>query len=206
MHSRRRTDEPTPHVTLQVGVVQGPHMEQSLELHATVSSSVPRHPPKPAVPPNTYYSIIVVSFDKTFYVGCSRNCIFICQVALTRRQKKDFSIFESSCHLPTCLSHLVEASRCPFLFLNVKHRSPEYQLLFFCVKFDPTWNQTQVHRFSSKRSIDSINDRFKFDESFWLAAWNVRPMIENQIYVIGATNLHWKKINASRKTWKMVNN
>ena len=120
MHSRRRTDEPTPHVTLQVGVVQGPHMEQSLELHATVSSSVPRHPPKPAVPPNTYYSIIGVSFDKTFYVGCSRNCIFICQVALTRRQKKDFSIFESSCHLPTCLSHLVEASRCPFLFLNVK--------------------------------------------------------------------------------------
>ena len=34
---------------------------------------------------------------------------FIHQVALARRQRR-----ESSCHLPTCLPHTVEASHCPF--------------------------------------------------------------------------------------------
>ena len=31
-------------------------------------------------------------------------------------QRKDVLVFESSCHLPTCLPHMAEASYCPFNF------------------------------------------------------------------------------------------
>ena len=33
---------------------------------------------------------------------------------MARRQRRDLSVFESSCHLPTCLPHTVKASRCSF--------------------------------------------------------------------------------------------
>ena len=38
---------------------------------------------------------------------------FIYHVALARRQRRDLSVFESNCHLPTGLPHMVEASHCP---------------------------------------------------------------------------------------------
>ena len=38
---------------------------------------------------------------------------FIHQVAWARRQRRDLSVFESSCHLLTCLLHTAEASHCP---------------------------------------------------------------------------------------------
>ena len=37
---------------------------------------------------------------------------------LTKRQRRDLSVFESSYHLPTSLSHTVEASHCLFLLLT----------------------------------------------------------------------------------------
>ena len=49
--------------------------------------------------------------SKQFWVV---NYMFIHQVALAKSQRRDLSIFESSCHLPTCLPHTVEASHCPF--------------------------------------------------------------------------------------------
>ena len=33
---------------------------------------------------------------------------------LGQGQQRDLSVFESSCHLFTCLPHMVEASHCPF--------------------------------------------------------------------------------------------
>ena len=53
MHSRRRTTDPTPQLTLQGGSLHGPHMdvEQAVESQATVSSSKPMQFPRPAVPP-----------------------------------------------------------------------------------------------------------------------------------------------------------
>ena len=47
------------------------------------------------------------------------NCLlkqfdFTHKVTLVRRQQRDLSVFESSCHLPTFLPHMVEASHCPF--------------------------------------------------------------------------------------------
>ena len=59
-------------------------------------------------------------FD-TLWVGTLGKCSmisqlllhFIHQVALARRQRRDLSVFESNCHLPTCLQHTVEASHCP---------------------------------------------------------------------------------------------
>ena len=46
-------------------------------------------------------------------------------------QRRKLSVFESSCHLPTCLSHTVKASHCLIKLLNVKQGSCEYQ--FFIV-------------------------------------------------------------------------
>ena len=40
--------------------------------------------------------------------------MFIYQVALGRKKQKDVAVFESSCHLTSCLQHTVEASYCPF--------------------------------------------------------------------------------------------
>ena len=42
--------------------------------------------------------------------------IFIHQVIFAKRQRRDLSVFESSCHLPTCLPHTAEASLPSFLF------------------------------------------------------------------------------------------
>ena len=42
------------------------------------------------------------------------NCNNISFNKLARRQRREFSVFESSCHLPNCLSHTAEASHCPF--------------------------------------------------------------------------------------------
>ena len=50
-------------------------------------------------------------FDTDLFL-CSANVLmylnFIYQVALARRQRRDLSVFESNCHLPTCLSHTVK--------------------------------------------------------------------------------------------------
>ena len=40
---------------------------------------------------------------------------------LARRQRRIFSVFEISCHLPTCVPHTVEASHYTFLLLRKLH-------------------------------------------------------------------------------------
>ena len=50
----------------------------------------------------------LLEMQKTFVIT------FVHQVALARRQRSDLSVFESSCRLPTCLPHTMEASHCPF--------------------------------------------------------------------------------------------
>ena len=62
---------------------------------------------------------------------------------------------------PKCLLHALEASQCPFLLLNVKQESFEYQ--FYSVTFDLIRNRTRVHQFNYRRSIHSIiNKEFAF--------------------------------------------
>ena len=36
------------------------------------------------------------------------------QAIEARRQQRDLLVFESNCHLPSCLPHTMEASHCPF--------------------------------------------------------------------------------------------
>ena len=43
-----------------------------------------------------------------------RFSLFICQVTLARRQRRDLSVFESSCHLPPVYHFKVESPHCPF--------------------------------------------------------------------------------------------
>ena len=48
--------------------------------------------------------------------GTAPECLSVepgCQVALVRRLRLDLSVLDSSYHLPTCLPHMVEDSRCP---------------------------------------------------------------------------------------------
>ena len=63
--------------------------------------------------------------------GINCNYLFIRQVALAKRQHAGtFRSFESSCHMPICLAHTVEASHSPVLLLNVKKKSFVYQFLW----------------------------------------------------------------------------
>ena len=88
--------------------------------------------------------------------NCNCNYIFIHQVALARRQRRDLSVFESSCHLPICLPHTMEASHCPF---NCRTSSREaVNTNFYGLWFDSTGNRTRVYRFSSRRSIHSTTE------------------------------------------------
>ena len=73
---------------------------------------------------------------------------------MARRQRRDLSVFESSCHLPTCLPNTAEASHCLF---DCSTSSSEYQFLYLW--FDPTGKRTQVYSFRSRRSIHSTTDR-----------------------------------------------
>ena len=76
---------------------------------------------------------------------------------MARRQRRDLSVFESSCHLPTCLPHTAEASHCPFNCWTSSREAVNTN--FYSLWFDPTGNRTRVYRFSSRRSIHSTTDR-----------------------------------------------
>ena len=79
---------------------------------------------------------------------------------MARRERRDLSVFEWSCHLPTCLPHTAEASHCPF---NCWMSSREaVNTNFYSLRFDPTGNRTRVYRFSSRRSIHSTSDRSRW--------------------------------------------
>ena len=62
---------------------------------------------------------VVIVIVITFY---SPSC-------LGQETARDLSVFESSCHLPTCLPHTTEASHCPFNCWTSKQESCEYQFL-----------------------------------------------------------------------------
>ena len=49
---------------------------------------------------------------------------------MARRQRRDLAVFESSCHLPTCVPHTVEASHCAFN-ADRHAESCEHQFLVF---------------------------------------------------------------------------
>ena len=78
---------------------------------------------------------------------------------MARRQRRDLSVFESSCHLPACLPHTAEASHCPFDCWTSSRKAVNTN--FYSLWFDPTRNRTRVYRFSSRRSIHSTTDRLK---------------------------------------------
>ena len=76
---------------------------------------------------------------------------------MARRQRRDLSVFESSCHLPICLPHTMEASHCPFSCWTPSREAVNTN--FYSLWFDSTGNRTRVYRFSSRRSIHSTTDR-----------------------------------------------
>ena len=82
---------------------------------------------------------------------------FIHHVALARKQRMDLLVFESSCHLPTCLPHTAEASLGLFQCWTSSNQAVNTN--FYSLWFVPTWNQTRVYRFSNRRSIHSNTDR-----------------------------------------------
>ena len=79
---------------------------------------------------------------------------------MARRQRRDLLVFESSCHLPICLPHTMEASHCPFNCWTSSREAVNTN--FYSLWFDSTGNRTRVYRFSSRRSIHSTTDRFIF--------------------------------------------
>ena len=88
---------------------------------------------------------------------------------MARRQRRDLSVFESSCHLPTCLSHTVEASHCPFNCWTSSREAVNTN--FYSVWLDPTGNRTRVYRFSSRRSIHSTTDRLNLNFYAFMLIW-----------------------------------
>ena len=74
--------------------------------------------------------------------SCSSNYIFIYRVALARRQRRNLSVFESSCHLPSCspCPWVIESLHCTVLVLNVKLGG--WDTNFSRRWFDPTGNRT----------------------------------------------------------------
>ena len=91
------------------------------------------------------------------YAPGNKYCIIV--ITLGRRQRRDLSVFESRCHLPTCLPHTAEASHCPFDCLTSSRKAVNTN--FYSLWLNPTGNRTRIYRFSSRRSIHSTTDRFK---------------------------------------------
>ena len=101
---------------------------------------------------------------KDLVLGCfagvlNCNSIFIYKAAMARRRQRDLSVFESSYHLPSRLPLTLKALHCPFILLNVKQGSCEYQ--FSSLLFDPTGNRTCFCSVNSWRYIHSNTDRYK---------------------------------------------
>ena len=85
------------------------------------------------------------------------------QDVLVRRQQRDLSVFELSCHLPICPPHSVENSHFPF-YCWTSSRKPvnaNFYSLWFCL----SGNRTRTYRFNSRRSIHSTIDRLKLGQS-----------------------------------------
>ena len=80
--------------------------------------------------------------------------LFFTKLPLLKRQQRNLSGFESSCHLPTSLPHTVEAAHCPF---NLLTSSKEAVFTNIFVVFD-TGTRTPVYLFSSSYSIHSTTD------------------------------------------------
>ena len=63
---------------------------------------------------------------------------------MARRQRRDLSVFESSCHLPICLPHTMEASHCPFNCWTSSREAVNTN--FYSLWFDSTGNRTRVYK------------------------------------------------------------
>ena len=82
---------------------------------------------------------------------------FIHQVILTRLQREGLSVFESRCHLPTCLQ---TRWRLGSVHFNAKRQARKMWIAFFYnLCFSPTENRTHVYHFVSLRSIHSTDKR-----------------------------------------------
>ena len=96
------------------------------------------------------------------YIGVYARLDFIYQTALARRQRRDFSVFESSCHLLTyLLTTHSEGFTLSILILNVTKGSCKVWILILNLCFDPAGNWTRFYRFSSGRSNNSTTDRLR---------------------------------------------
>ena len=102
---------------------------------------------------------------------------------MARRQRRDLSVFESSCHLPTCLPHTAEASHCPFNCWTSSRKAMNTN--FYSLWLDPTGNRTRVYRFSSRRSIHSTTDRLKPKNIF------EKKIIKGKCWLNKLLNLNW---------------
>ena len=132
--------------------------------------------------------VIVVTFYSPSFLG--------------QKTTKGLSVFESSCHLPTCPPHTVEASHCPFN--NWTSSREAVNTNFYSLWYDPTENRTRVYRFSSRRSIHSTTDRFldlhrlekilidnRYQQSFHLGVFPIWTLTAEQIPV---TQIFWTEL------------
>ena len=67
---------------------------------------------------NTVYCII-----NSAIILLSAVCLIVEKILILLSPKAIFLVFKSSCYLPICISHKMEASHCPFLLLNVKQEA-----------------------------------------------------------------------------------
>ena len=91
------------------------------------------------------------------------------------KQRRDFSFFKSSCHLPTCQPHSVQASHCSFSIAE-RQAGKLWLASFFSLWSYPTGNRTRGYRFSSRRSVRLTTDH-KLYPSFQLSTQNLRQCL-----------------------------
>ena len=103
---------------------------------------------------------------------------------MARKQQRDLLVFESSCHLPTCLPHAVKASHCPFNCWTSSRRAvnPNYYSLWF----ERARNQTRVYRFSNR--LYQIHHS-SFSEGKSMAQRNITPNNFND--ALAKKREHW---------------
>ena len=90
------------------------------------------------------------AYDTKLYACDS---IYIYQVTLARRQRRNLSVFGSSCHQPTCQPLTIKTYNSHWPCWTSIRKT--VNTFFFALLLDPTDNRTLVYRFSSRCSIHS---------------------------------------------------
>ena len=106
----------------------------------------------------SYVVLLGLIYDVIGWSSCVTATVLYCIVTTfyspsclgQETAKRELSVFESSCHLPTCLPHTVEASHTVPFIAECQARK-KVKTNFYSLWFDPTGNRTRIYSFSCRR-------------------------------------------------------